>query len=125
MLITVSACTAMRLAQGVLGGAGSIGAGTILEQGNIVRGVTAAATLWLSTVVGPCFGGGATHAGLPALLAEAGLATKSSALTRGRDGHGPRRTGSYPSRSEGWALSTLERVGAVDGVGRVEWEDLS
>lgn len=49
----------MRLAQGVLAGIGFIGAGTILKQGNIVRGVTTAATVWLVTVIGLCFGAGA------------------------------------------------------------------
>ncbi|SDO33974.1 putative Mg2+ transporter-C (MgtC) family protein [Methylobacterium phyllostachyos] len=63
----------MRLAQGVLGGIGFIGAGTILKQGNIVRGVTTAATLWLTTVIGLCFGSGAWPIGLAATLA--GLVT--------------------------------------------------
>ncbi|MCJ2124101.1 MgtC/SapB family protein [Methylobacterium sp. J-077] len=96
VLICVSACTAMllatwlmarsgdsgdsqitldlmRLAQGVLGGIGFIGAGTILKQGNIVRGVTTAATLWLATVAGLCFGAGAWQVGAAATLV--GLAT--------------------------------------------------
>ncbi|MCJ2062370.1 MgtC/SapB family protein [Methylobacterium sp. J-088] len=91
VLISLSACTAMlladwllaqtagsgggltrldlmRLAQGVLGGIGFIGAGTILKQGNIVRGVTTAATLWLTTVIGLCFGSGAWPIGLAATL---------------------------------------------------------
>lgn len=54
----------MRLAQGVLAGIGFIGAGTILKQGNIVRGVTTAATVWLVTVIGLCFGAGAWQLGL-------------------------------------------------------------
>ena len=54
----------MRLAQGVLAGIGFIGAGTILKQGNIVRGVTTAATVWLVTVIGLCFGAGAWRLGL-------------------------------------------------------------
>ena len=58
----------MRLAQGVLGGIGFIGAGTILKQGNIVRGVTTAASLWLATVIGLCFGGGAWQIGTAATL---------------------------------------------------------
>ncbi|GJD34375.1 MgtC/SapB family protein [Methylobacterium aerolatum] len=54
----------MRLAQGVLAGIGFIGAGTILKQGSIVRGVTTAATVWLVTVIGLCFGAGAWRLGL-------------------------------------------------------------
>src|SRR4051812_46537490 len=37
----------MRLAAGVLTGMGFLGAGTIIKEGNMVRGVTTAATLWL------------------------------------------------------------------------------
>jgi putative Mg2+ transporter-C (MgtC) family protein len=47
---------------------GGIGAGTILKPGNIVRGVTTAATLWLTTVIGLCFGSGAWPIGLAATL---------------------------------------------------------
>lgn len=59
----------MRLAQGVLAGIGFIGAGTILKQGSIVRGVTTAATVWLVTVIGLCFGAGAWRLGLCATAA--------------------------------------------------------
>lgn len=62
----------MRLAQGVLGGIGFIGAGTILKQGSIVRGVTTAATLWLTTVIGLCFGSGAWEIGTAATLVGLG-----------------------------------------------------
>src|SRR4051812_13038964 len=37
----------MRLSAGVLTGIGFLGAGTIIKEGNMVRGVTTAATLWL------------------------------------------------------------------------------
>ena len=47
-----------RLAQGVLTGIGFLGAGTILRQGDSIRGVTTAATLWFSTVLGLTFGAG-------------------------------------------------------------------
>jgi putative Mg2+ transporter-C (MgtC) family protein len=46
----------MRLPLGILTGVGFIGGGAILRRGNIVTGVTTAATLWLATVVGLCFG---------------------------------------------------------------------
>jgi putative Mg2+ transporter-C (MgtC) family protein len=48
----------MRLPLGILSGMGFIGAGAIVRRGNLVTGVTTAATLWFLTVVGLCFGGG-------------------------------------------------------------------
>lgn len=48
----------MRLPLGILTGVGFIGAGAILHKGNFVLGVTTAASLWFSTVVGLCFGAG-------------------------------------------------------------------
>jgi putative Mg2+ transporter-C (MgtC) family protein len=48
----------MRLPLGILSGIGFIGAGAILRKGEIVSGVTTAATIWLITVIGLCFGGG-------------------------------------------------------------------
>ncbi len=48
----------MRLPLGILTGMGFIGAGAIVRQGDTVRGVTTASTLWFVTVVGLCFGGG-------------------------------------------------------------------
>jgi putative Mg2+ transporter-C (MgtC) family protein len=54
----------MRLPLGILTGVGFIGGGAILKRGDIVRGVTIAATLWLTTVIGLCFGGGQLGLGL-------------------------------------------------------------
>lgn len=48
----------MRLPLGILTGMGFIGGGAILKQGNLISGVTTAATLWAMTVIGLCFGGG-------------------------------------------------------------------
>jgi putative Mg2+ transporter-C (MgtC) family protein len=48
----------MRLPLGILTGVGFIGGGTILKKGDLVTGVTTAATLWLMTVIGLCLGGG-------------------------------------------------------------------
>jgi len=48
----------MRLPLGILTGVGFIGGGTIVRKGDLVTGVTTAATLWLTTVIGLCFGGG-------------------------------------------------------------------
>ena len=48
----------MRLPLGILTGVGFIGGGTIVKKGDLVTGVTTAATLWLMTVIGLCLGGG-------------------------------------------------------------------
>lgn len=57
----------MRLPLGILSGMGFIGAGAIIRRGNLVDGVTTAATLWYVTVMGLCFGGGQLALGLAAL----------------------------------------------------------
>ena len=54
----------MRLPLGILTGMGFIGGGAILRRDNLVVGVTTAATLWLLTVIGLCFGGGQIAVGL-------------------------------------------------------------
>lgn len=48
----------LRIAQGILAGMGFIGAGAIVRRDDAVLGVTTAATLWLSTILGLCFGAG-------------------------------------------------------------------
>ena len=48
----------MRLPLGILSGMGFIGAGAILRKGDMVLGVTTAATLWTVTMLGLCFGAG-------------------------------------------------------------------
>jgi putative Mg2+ transporter-C (MgtC) family protein len=57
----------MRLPLGILSGMGFIGGGVILKRGNLVLGVTTAATLWYVTVLGLCFGGGQLWLGTTAL----------------------------------------------------------
>jgi putative Mg2+ transporter-C (MgtC) family protein len=58
----------MRLPLGILSGMGFIGAGVILRRGQMVVGITTAATLWFATVMGLCFGGGQVGIGLTALV---------------------------------------------------------
>lgn len=58
----------MRLPLGILTGMGFIGAGAILRRGGHVSGITTAATLWLATALGLCFGGGQHGLGMTALL---------------------------------------------------------
>jgi putative Mg2+ transporter-C (MgtC) family protein len=48
----------MRLPLGILTGIGFIGAGAIVRRGELVLGVTTAATLWFVTMMGFCFGSG-------------------------------------------------------------------
>jgi putative Mg2+ transporter-C (MgtC) family protein len=57
----------MRLPLGILSGIGFIGAGAIVRRGDIVEGVTTAATMWYVTVMGLCFGVGEIALGLAAL----------------------------------------------------------
>jgi putative Mg2+ transporter-C (MgtC) family protein len=56
----------MRLPLGILTGVGFIGGGAIMKKGDLVTGVTTAATLWLMTVIGLCFGGGQLVLGIVA-----------------------------------------------------------
>jgi putative Mg2+ transporter-C (MgtC) family protein len=58
----------LRLPLGILSGMGFIGGGAILRRGDIVVGVTTAATLWFVTVVGLCLGGGQIVLGTVALV---------------------------------------------------------
>lgn len=58
----------MRLPLGILTGVGFIGGGAILRRGNMIVGVTTAATLWLVTVIGLCLGGGQIALGLAATI---------------------------------------------------------
>jgi putative Mg2+ transporter-C (MgtC) family protein len=58
----------MRLPLGILTGVGFIGGGAIFRRDDLVTGVTTAATLWVVTVIGLCFGGGAIALGLAATV---------------------------------------------------------
>ncbi len=58
----------MRLPLGILTGMGFIGAGAIVRRGNLVTGVTTASTLWFTTVIGLCLGGGQIALGMVSLV---------------------------------------------------------
>ncbi|WP_454856008.1 MgtC/SapB family protein [Rhizobium binxianense] len=58
----------LRFPLGILTGVGFIGGGAILRRGDIATGVTTAATLWLITAIGLCFGGGQLVAGAAATI---------------------------------------------------------
>jgi putative Mg2+ transporter-C (MgtC) family protein len=49
---------ASRVVQGVVTGIGFIGAGAIIRRGDVVQGVTTAATIWVTTMIGMIFGAG-------------------------------------------------------------------
>ncbi|HYF51624.1 MAG TPA: MgtC/SapB family protein [Planctomycetota bacterium] len=55
-----------RLSAGVLTGMGFLGAGSIIRQENVVRGVTTAAVLWFTTMLGLTFGAGYIALGMVA-----------------------------------------------------------
>jgi putative Mg2+ transporter-C (MgtC) family protein len=57
----------MRFPLGILTGMGFIGAGAILHKENMILGVTTAATLWFTTLMGFCFGSGESALGLSLL----------------------------------------------------------
>ncbi|WFU11349.1 MgtC/SapB family protein (plasmid) [Rhizobium sp. CB3090] len=48
----------LRFPLGILTGVGFIGGGAILKRGDLITGVTTAATLWIMTAIGLCIGGG-------------------------------------------------------------------
>lgn len=81
ILLSVSGKTAasfsdmdvMRLPLGILTGVGFIGGGAILRRGDLLSGVTTAATLWAVTVIGLCMGGG--QIGLGCAATAIGFAT--------------------------------------------------
>lgn len=56
-----------RIAAQVVSGIGFLGAGTILRQGNVVRGLTTAASLWTVAAIGLATGLGGFYACLAAL----------------------------------------------------------
>ncbi len=80
----------MRLPLGILSGMGFIGAGAIVRRDDLVAGVTTAATLWLLTVIGLCFGGGQVALGWVgaalAVIVLSGLKLLEQRMTQAREG---------------------------------------
>jgi putative Mg2+ transporter-C (MgtC) family protein len=77
----------MRLPLGILTGVGFIGGGAILRRGNLIVGITTAATIWIITVIGLCFGAG--HVALGS--AGTALAFAALGLLKWVDDRIPRR----------------------------------
>jgi putative Mg2+ transporter-C (MgtC) family protein len=63
----------MRLPLGILTGVGFLGAGAILHRPGFIIGLTTAATLWITTVIGLCFGGGQLALGAAATAITLGV----------------------------------------------------
>ena len=62
-----------RMAQGVMTGIGFLGAGVIIKEGLSVRGLTTAATIWITAAVGIVSGAGLYHVAiLGTILSAAG-----------------------------------------------------
>ena len=82
---------ALRFPLGILSGIGFIGAGAIVRRGNLVTGVTTAATMWLTTVIGLILGAGYLAFGAAvtaiAFLVLAGLKRFEALLLREHRGH--------------------------------------
>ncbi|TCK86765.1 putative Mg2+ transporter-C (MgtC) family protein [Natranaerovirga hydrolytica] len=57
-----------RIAQGVISGIGFLGAGTILRDGNKVRGLTTAASIWMVACIGLIVGSGLYSIGIVATI---------------------------------------------------------
>jgi len=108
----------MRLPLGILSGMGFIGAGAIIRRGDLVLGVTTAATLWFMTVVGLCFGGGQIGLGAAGTVLGIGVLAGLRQVDRGirKDHHGTLRvtvSGDGPSEDEIRAMLTAQRLEIV------------
>ena len=57
-----------RIAAQIVTGIGFLGAGTIIHEGNVVRGLTSAATIWIVSAVGMIIGAGFPLLGLSATV---------------------------------------------------------
>jgi len=64
--VAYSTFDVLRLPLGLLSGVGFLGAGAIVRRGDMVRGVTTAATIWFVSVAGLCIGAGQVALGLAA-----------------------------------------------------------
>ncbi|MBX3609629.1 MAG: MgtC/SapB family protein [Hydrogenophaga sp.] len=62
-----------RMAQGIMTGIGFLGAGVIFKEGLTVRGLTTAASIWITAAIGVLMGIGFYSAGVMATLAALGV----------------------------------------------------
>jgi putative Mg2+ transporter-C (MgtC) family protein len=99
----------MRLPLGILTGVGFIGGGAILKRGDLVTGVTTAATLWVTTVIGLCFGGGQLVLGCAATV----LVVATLWVLRSLDRHIPRTHRATVAIRTGLEVSLLSAFDAL------------
>jgi putative Mg2+ transporter-C (MgtC) family protein len=92
-----------RLAQGVLAGIGFLGAGVIFKEGVNVQGLTTAASVWATAVVGMLFGVGAFY---PAALTSVGIVATLLALRWVE--------GLLPARIYAWSVFRFRAAEAPD-----------
>lgn len=64
-----------RIAQGIMTGIGFLGAGVIFKEGLTVRGLTTAASIWITAAIGILFGVGFFYPAILATLATLGTLT--------------------------------------------------
>ena len=64
-----------RIAQGIMTGIGFLGAGVIFKEGLTVRGLTTAASIWITAVIGILFGVGFFYPAVLATFATLGTLT--------------------------------------------------
>jgi putative Mg2+ transporter-C (MgtC) family protein len=102
-----------RLAAGILTGMGFLGAGAIIREGRVVRGVTTAAVLWFTTVLGLAFGAGHFSLGLSGL----GIAVLTLFIL-------PRLEGLIRSDWYGSVIITLGLTGMTDAQLKARLEQL-
>jgi putative Mg2+ transporter-C (MgtC) family protein len=95
-----------RLAQGVLAGIGFLGAGVIFKEGVNVQGLTTAASVWATAVVGMLFGVGAFF---PGALAALGIVATLLVLRWVE--------GLLPARVYAWSVFRFRAVEAPDTAG--------
>lgn len=62
-----------RMAQGIMTGIGFLGAGVIFKEGLTVRGLTTAASIWITSAIGVLMGTGLYFAGIAATVLTLGV----------------------------------------------------
>lgn len=98
-----------RLAQGVLTGIGFLGAGVIFKEGVNVQGLTTAASVWSTAVIGMLLGVGAFY---PAALGVGGVLATLLMLRWVED--------QLPSQVYAWSVFRFRAADAPDKIGLLE-----
>jgi putative Mg2+ transporter-C (MgtC) family protein len=87
-----------RIAAQIVTGIGFLGAGAILKDGTIIRGLTTAASLWATAAVGLAAGAGDdVIAGVGAILIVVSLWPLQTLIERARPGRAPGASARHPN----------------------------